>query len=108
MRRASRDDPRHGVGRLLVRQVGAFARAETCYTDCMTVLERFMSFAQGLPADRLHSVETALATLMASYSDKHEFTATELAELDRRLSEANPRFSNRDDITKLFGKPFSA
>lgn len=74
----------------------------------MTVLERFMSFAQGLPADRLHSVETALATLMASYSDKHEFTAAELTELDKRLAETNPKFADPADITKLFGKPFSA
>ncbi len=74
----------------------------------MTVLERFVSFAQGLPADRLHSVETALATLMATYSDGHDFTASELAELDRRAAETNPRFTEPGQISKLFGKPFSA
>lgn len=74
----------------------------------MTVLEKFVSFAKRLPADRLQSVEANLAALMESYSDKYDFTASELTELDRRTNNANPEFADPDDITKLFGKPFSA
>lgn len=74
----------------------------------MTVLEKFISFTRELPAERLQSVESALATLMETYSGQHEFSADELAELDRRAAESNPTFSNPDEITKIFGKPFSA
>ena len=74
----------------------------------MTVLERFITFAKGLPADRRQSVEDALATLMEAYSDKYEFTGEELAEIDRRVAETDPQFARPDDITGLLGKPFSA
>ena len=74
----------------------------------MTMLEKFVSFAKGLPADRLQSMEAALAELMESYSDEYDFTATELAEIDRRVADANPQFARSGDIAKLFGKPFSA
>ena len=86
----------------------AFLLPKTCYTDPMTMLDKFVSFAKGLPADRLQSMEATLAALMESYSDGYDFTTAELAELDRRTSVANPQFSKPDEITKLFGKPFSA
>ncbi len=74
----------------------------------MTVLEKFLSFAQQLPADRLKSVEAALGALMATYSENRDFTAAELDVLDQRVAEAHPTFSDPDDIAKLLGKPFSA
>ena len=74
----------------------------------MTMLEKFMAFAKGLPADRLESVEEVLAVLMESHSDKYDLTADQLAELDRRVAEERPEFSDPEDITQLFGKPFSA
>lgn len=74
----------------------------------MTMLEKFMAFAKGLPADRLESVEEVLAALMESHSDKYDLTADQLAELDRRVAEERPEFAAEEDITKLFGKPFSA
>ena len=79
-----------------------------CYTVQMTVLEKFISFAQGLSADRRQSVESALAALMESYSDNYEFTGDELAEIDRRTANSTPELSDPDEITRLFGKPFSA
>ncbi len=74
----------------------------------MTVLEQFVSFAKALPDDRRQSVETALAALMETYSGNHEFADEELAELDRRMAEANPQFSDPAEISRLFGKPFAA
>lgn len=74
----------------------------------MTMLEKFIAFAKGLPADRLESVEEVLAALMESHSEKYDLTADQLAELDRRVAEERPEFSAEEDITKLFGKPFSA
>lgn len=73
----------------------------------MTVLETFLSFARGLPADRLQSVEAALAALMDAYSDRYAFTDAEMAELDRRVAEPKPAFADSAEIAALFGKPFS-
>ncbi len=73
----------------------------------MTVLETFMTFAKRLPEDRLRSVEDALAALMATYSDQHEFTATELDVLDQRVAEPHPSFADPEEIARLLGKPFS-
>lgn len=72
------------------------------------MLDKFLSFAKRLPADRLASVEESLAALMESFSDRHELTPDELAEIDRRVASDNPEFSHQDDITKIFGQPFAA
>jgi hypothetical protein len=74
----------------------------------MTMLEKFVSFAKALPSDRLESVEENLAALMVSLSDKYDFTDSELAEIDMRSAKDDPEFSSTNDITKIFGKPFSA
>lgn len=74
----------------------------------MTMLDKFVSFAKRLPADRLESVESSLAALMESYSQKYDLTASELEEIDRRMADSNPEYSKTEDITAIFGKPFSA
>ncbi len=74
----------------------------------MTVLENFIAFASALPTDQRESVEQSLAALMASLSAEFDFTSAELAELDRRMAEPNPEFSDPAHITKIFGKPFRA
>ena len=74
----------------------------------MTVLEKFLHFAERLPADRLVSIESALAEIMVSYSDRYDFSADELQAIDQRVAEAKPTFAAPDAITQLFGKPFSA
>jgi hypothetical protein len=73
----------------------------------MTMLDTFLSFAKGLPAERLQSVEAALAALMETYSDRHALTGAELSEIDRRLGEASPAYADPAEIATLFGKPFS-
>lgn len=74
----------------------------------MTILEKFLDFAERLPAERLLSVEAALAEIMASHAVRYDFSVAELAKLDQRVAEEKPAFSDSDDIAKLFGKPFSA
>ena len=74
----------------------------------MAILEKFVQFAERLPADRLSSVETALAEIMESYSDRYGFTSAEQQRIDQRVAQTKPEFSTSDDIAKLFGKPFSA
>ena len=73
----------------------------------MTILEKFLHFAERLPADRLNLVEAALAEIMESYSDRFAFTPSEQQVIDQRVAEAKPVFSNGQDITEIFGKPFS-
>ena len=74
----------------------------------MTMLDKFISFAEGLSAERREAVEAALAALMDSYSSDYEFTPSELAEIDHRVAEPNPRFANPNEIESLFGKSFGA
>jgi hypothetical protein len=74
----------------------------------MTVLEKFLQFAEKLPTDRLTSVEVALAEIMESYSERFDFTQSEQQIIDQRVAEAAPQFASKEDISKLFGKPFSA
>lgn len=74
----------------------------------MTLLEKFVSFANALPSDRMESVEENLAALMLSLSNKYGFSESEQAEIDRRFAIADAEFSSESDITKIFGKPFSA
>jgi len=74
----------------------------------MTVLDRFISFAKALPADRRDPMEEALAALMASYSPEHEFSASEGAELDRRAGSTKPEYADPVAIAEIFGKRFSA
>ncbi len=73
----------------------------------MTVLDTFLSFAKGLPADRLQSIEAALAALMETYSDRYAFDDSELTELDRRVAEPKPVFADSTEVATLFGKSFS-
>ena len=74
----------------------------------MTVLEKFLHFAERLPADRLNSIEIALAEIMESYSERYDFSVSEKQMIDQRMAEAHPAFSSSEDIAQLFGKPFSA
>jgi len=69
----------------------------------MTIIESFVSFAKGLPADKLEAVEAGLAALLDSYSARYEFGEGELAELDRRVAEPAPRFAVQQDIEAIFG-----
>lgn len=74
----------------------------------MTSLEKFISFAQRLPADQLEAVEASLSALMDSLSEQFDFSAAELAEIDRRLADPAPEFSAPADIINIFGKSFAA
>jgi hypothetical protein len=74
----------------------------------MTVLDKFVAFASALPADQRESVEESLAALMESLSAEFDFTPAELNDIERRLEEPNPEYSEPAAITKLFGKPFRA
>ena len=46
--------------------------------------------------------------MMDSHLDWIDFTVGEQLLLDVRVAEAAPEFCSKEDISKLFGKPFSA
>lgn len=73
----------------------------------MTVLDQFIAFAQGLPAEQRERLEDYLDDLMRSISSDDEFTPDELAELDRRADETKPDYADPAAIAAIFGKPFS-
>ena len=53
----------------------------------MSVLKKFVAFAEALPADRRREVDEILAVMMDSGSLGDEFTSEEIAELDRRVAD---------------------
>ena len=67
----------------------------------MTILEKFMAFAEQLPAGRRDEIEAALAALMDSYAREFDFAPDELAELDRRVAEPHPGFASREELDRL-------
>jgi hypothetical protein len=71
----------------------------------MTVLDKFVSFAKALPAEQLEAVEASLAEIMESMSDDSDFTPEELAELDRRMADPNPRMADDAAVERLLGRP---
>lgn len=74
----------------------------------MTMIDKFLTFTKRLPSDQLESVDAALAALMESYSSDYDFTATELAELDKRVANPRPKYADPAKIEAIFGKPFTA
>jgi len=68
----------------------------------MTVLDKFVAFAEGLPADRRREVEEVLAALMDRESDDHGLTPEQLAELDRRMAEPNPEYADPSEVEAIF------
>jgi hypothetical protein len=74
----------------------------------MTVLDSFIAFASALPPEQREVIDEALTALMDQLSGEHDFTAAELAEIERRMAEPNPEYADPADITRIFGKPFSA
>lgn len=73
----------------------------------MGIIDSFISFARGLTGERRQEVESDLAALLESYSERYEFTQEELSELDRRVAEPHAHFASAKDVERIFGKPFS-
>lgn len=67
----------------------------------MTILEKFVAFAERLPAARRDEIEAALTALMDCYTREFEFTSAELEELDHRVAEPRPRFASSEEIDRL-------
>lgn len=74
----------------------------------MSILEKFVAFANNLPAHRQDEIDAALAALMDSFSSGLAFSPGELTELDRRMSAPKPCFADPDVIAGLLGRSLPA
>jgi hypothetical protein len=72
----------------------------------MTVLEKFVAFAEGLSAERRQAIENLLADMMGAEDAESAFTPAELAELQRRLDDPNPQYADPKDIAAIIGTTF--
>jgi hypothetical protein len=72
----------------------------------MTVLEKFVAFAEGLPAERRQAIEDLLADMMGAEDASGDFTPAEMAELRRRLADPDPQYADPKDIAAIFGTTF--
>jgi hypothetical protein len=68
----------------------------------MTVLEKFMAFAEALPSAERQEVETLLASIMDAHAGEFDLTVEELAELDRRMAGPNPEYADPAEIEAIF------
>jgi hypothetical protein len=67
----------------------------------MTILEKFKTYAEGLPPERRYEVEEILASIMESDAAKVDLTTEELAEVKRRLGDPNPEYADPAEIDAL-------
>jgi hypothetical protein len=72
----------------------------------MTVLDSFLAFATRLDQADRASVEETLAAIMESYDSRHDFTGSEIEELNRRLAETDPAMASDDEVREIFGHAF--
>ena len=68
----------------------------------MTILEKFMAFAEGLPESRRHEVEEILSGIMAAADG--ELSPEQLVELDRRMADPNPEYATEEEVEAFFAR----
>ena len=64
----------------------------------MSILEKFVAFAEALPDDRRVEIEEILSDLMGAGSANCEFSAEEIAELDRRCADESEGWIDGDVV----------
>jgi len=71
----------------------------------MTVLQKFVTFAENLPSGRVKDLEAALLTIMSSYETEDSLlTPEQEAENLRRFSIKNRKYAQTADVEKLLGR----
>jgi hypothetical protein len=68
----------------------------------MTVLEKFMAFAEALSSAERQEIEALLASIMDAHAGEFDLTVEELAELDRRLADPNREYADPAEIEAIF------
>lgn len=68
----------------------------------MTTIEKLAAFAEALPRDRRVAFEEALDELMDAYSPEYDLTEAEMAELERRMVDPNPKYADPAEVEAIF------
>ena len=68
----------------------------------MSVLEKFVAYAEAQPEERRREIDAILASIMDPESPEFEFTAEELAELDRRMADPDPKYADPTEVEAVF------
>jgi hypothetical protein len=69
----------------------------------MTILERFMAFALGLPAERRAAIEERLAEIMGS-EGVGEQGPEQPAEPNRRMADSKPLYATAEEVEAFFAR----
>jgi len=70
----------------------------------MTVLQKFLTFAENLPAGKAKDVGAALLTIMSSYENESLLTPEQEAENRRRFSIKNRKYAKTSEVEELLGR----
>ncbi|QGN54787.1 hypothetical protein [Novosphingobium sp. Gsoil 351] len=68
----------------------------------MSILEKFVAFAEALPDERRAEIDEILAAIMDSDDPEFGFTPDELAELDRRMADPDPQYADPAEVEAVF------
>ena len=69
----------------------------------MTILERFMAFAVGLPAERRAEIEKRLAEIMVREVDGEQGPG-QPAGLNRRIADPEPLYATTEEVEAFFAR----
>lgn len=73
----------------------------------MTVIDQFVKFTQALDDEQRRALEDDLKLLMERHipipPDDWELSPAQLAELDRRMADPNPKYADPAQVAKLLG-----
>jgi len=69
----------------------------------MTILEKFMAFAVGLPAERRAAIEATLSEIMAREADGEQCPGR-LADLNRRMADPKPLYATAEEVEAFFAR----
>ena len=75
-----------------------------CYIAGMTIIEKFVAFAEGLPADRRAEIEEILFEIMEAETADCELSPEQLAELERRMADPNPQYASAEEVEAFFAR----
>ena len=68
----------------------------------MSVLEKFVAYAEALPDEQRLEIDELLESIMVAELPEFELTQEELAETLRRLADPNPEYADPAEIEAIF------
>jgi len=71
----------------------------------MGILQKFVTFAEGLGAEEREHLENMLHHFMTSHGADVTLTPEQEAEDDRRFNDSNPKYATQAEIDAVCGRP---